>query len=183
MLFKNNSIAGSYVIELEPKGDDRGFFSRVFCEKEFKAHGLETHHVQMNCSMSHVEGTLRGLHFQIGASAETKLVKCLSGKLWDVVVDLRRDSPSFGKYFGVELSAENRKMLYVPKGCAHGFITLQPKTEIFYCVTANYSAENERGLRWNDPTFKIEWPVQPKLISPRDESYPNFNSAEDLRFS
>jgi dTDP-4-dehydrorhamnose 3,5-epimerase len=169
-----------YVVEMEKRGDDRGFFARAFCENEFAARGLATRMVQMNDSLSVRRGTLRGMHYQLAPKAETKVVRCFRGALFDIVLDLRRDSPTFGKTFGVELTAENRRMLYVPKGFAHGFVTLLDDTEAFYLVDEFYSPEHERGVRWNDPRFAIEWPVQPAVMSEKDRAYRDFDPAWHL---
>jgi dTDP-4-dehydrorhamnose 3,5-epimerase len=168
MLFHETPLNGAYVIELEKRGDDRGFFARTFCRKEFGSHGLVTEFVQVNNSLSRDLGTLRGLHYQLAPHAETKVVRCIRGALWDCILDLRPDSPTFGKWFGETLSAENRKMMYVPKGFGHAFITLEPDTEVFYLVDEYYAPEFERGVRWNDANFGIRWPIEPRVISEKD---------------
>ena len=173
-------LEGVYLIDIEKKGDERGFFARAFCTEEFREAGLETTYVQANDSLSIEQGTLRGMHYQLPPFAETKLVKCISGSVYDVVVDLRKDSPSFKKWTGAVLTAENRTMMYVPEGCAHGFLTLEPNSEVFYLVSALYSPEYEKGVRWNDPTFNIAWPEEPKAISKRDSSHPDFNPSYHL---
>jgi len=180
MIFTQAPIDGVYVIEMEKRGDDRGFFARAFCENEFRAHDLSTRLVQMNNSLSVRRGTLRGMHYQLAPKAETKVVRCLRGALHDIVLDLRPGSRTFGKTFGVELTAENRKMLYVPKGFAHGFVTLADDTEAFYLVDEFYSPEHERGVRWNDPKFAIEWPIQPTVMSDKDRAYRDFDPAWHL---
>lgn len=180
MIFTPAPLQGVYVVEMEKRGDDRGFFARAFCENEFAARGLATRMVQMNDSLSVRRGTLRGMHYQLAPKAETKVVRCFRGALFDIVLDLRRDSPTFGKTFGVELTAENRRMLYVPKGFAHGFVTLLDDTEAFYLVDEFYSPEHERGVRWNDPRFAIEWPVQPAVMSEKDRAYRDFDPAWHL---
>ncbi len=181
MIFTETSIPGAYVIELEPRGDERGFFARVYCEREFTEQGLSTNFVQVNNSLSAVKGTLRGMHYQLAPSAETKLVRCIRGALWDVVLDLRPDSGTFGKWYGAELTADNRKMMYVPKGCAHGFITVTENSEVLYFVDAFYAPQLERGVRWDDPRFGIEWPTAPHLISERDQQHPNFDPEHHLQ--
>lgn len=181
MKFTPTPLAGAVVIDLEKRGDDRGFFARAFCENEFSAQGLVPRFVQVNNSLSAQKGTLRGMHYQLAPKAETKLVRCIRGALWDAIVDLREDSPTFGKYFGIELSAENRRMLYVPKGFAHGFITLHDDTEAFYFVDEFYAPQNERGVRWNDPRFGIEWPMQPTVLSDKDRDQRDFDPAWHLR--
>lgn len=173
-------MLGAYIIDLEKRGDDRGFFARVFCEREFGELGLCTHFVQVNNSLSGERGTLRGMHYQLGQDSETKVVRCIRGALWDCIVDLRPESPTFAKWFGVELSAENRRMLYVPKGFAHGFITLEDATEAFYFVDAFYAPKAERGLRYNDPKFLIQWPIEPCVVSDKDGNWPDFSEAYHL---
>ena len=180
MIFQETALAGAYLIDLEKRGDERGFFARVFCEKEFSSHGLVTHFVQVNNSLSADRGTLRGMHYQLHPHAETKLVRCIRGALWDVILDLRPGSPSFGKSVGVELSAENRRMIYVPKGFAHGFVTLQTDTEAFYFADEFYAPDCERGVRWNDPRFGIEWPIEPAVISDKDRDQRSFDPAWHL---
>lgn len=180
MIFQETPLSGAYVIDLEKRGDDRGFFARAFCEKEFAAHGLATRFVQVNNSLSAQKGTLRGMHYQLAPRAETKLVRCLRGALYDIILDLRQGSSTFGRSFGATLSAENRQMMYVPKGFAHGLITLTDDTEAFYFVDEFYSPELERGVRWNDPKFDIQWPLQPVVLSDKDRSHRNFDATWHL---
>lgn len=180
MKFIETPLKGAFVIELEKRGDDRGFFARAFCEKEFQAAGLPSRFVQVNNSLSAQRGTLRGMHYQLAPKAETKLVRCIRGALYDVILDLRRESPTFGQSFGAELSAENRKMLCVPKGFAHGFITLADATEAFYFVDEFYGPECERGVRWNDPKFGIKWPMEPVVLSDKDQKWRDFDAAWHL---
>lgn len=180
MLFNPAPLAGAFVIELEKRGDERGFFARAFCEQEFTAHGLSTHFVQVNNSHSAFAGTLRGMHYQLAPAAETKLVRCIRGALWDVILDLRADSGTFGQWFGAELSAENRRMMYVPRGFAHGFITLTDDTEAFYFVDEFYAPDTERGIRWNDPRFAIRWPREPSVLSDKDRQHRDFDQAWHL---
>lgn len=168
MKFTEIPLPGSYLIDLEPRADDRGFFSRYFCEREFLAQGLNTSWVQINTSLSNEAGTLRGLHFQRPPKAEVKMVRCLQGAIWDVIVDLRAESMTFGKWFGAELTAQNRTMMYVPKGFAHGFVSLQPHSEILYLVSEFYSPEFEGTLLWNTPEVGIQWPTKPLYISEKD---------------
>ncbi|ALK08436.1 dTDP-4-dehydrorhamnose 3,5-epimerase [Blastochloris viridis] len=175
MKFLPTPLNGAYTIELEKRGDDRGFFARFFCEKEFAQAGLETRFVQINTSLSGKKGTLRGMHYQLPPAAEVKVVRCLRGALYDVIVDLRAGSPSFGKWFGAELSAENRTMMYVPRGFAHGFVTLTDDVEALYLVSAFYAPEAERGARWNDPAIGIEWPVEPAELSDKDRNWPDLD--------
>ena len=172
MLFQETPLVGAYVIELEKRGDDRGFFARAFCETEFRNAGLVDRMVQINNSLTAKAGTLRGMHYQLPPKAEVKVVRCIRGALWDCIVDLRPTSPTFRKWFGIELTAENRKALYVPRGFAHGFVTLSDDTEAFYLVSEFYSPENERGLRYDDPAIGIEWPRPPAETSAKDAGWP-----------
>ena len=171
---------GAFLIDLEKRGDDRGFFARAFCEKEFAAHRLVTHFVQVNNSLSAQKGTLRGMHYQLAPKAETKLVRCIRGALYDLILDLRPGSATFGQSFGAELSAENRRMMYVPKGFAHGFITLADDTEAFYFVDEFYAPECERGVRWNDPRFGLAWPLAPVVLSDKDANQRDFDPSWHL---
>lgn len=183
MNFIETSLAGAYVIELDKRGDDRGFFARAFCSREFCDHDLVTTFVQVNNSLSGEKGTLRGMHYQLPPKAETKIVRCIQGAFWDVILDLRPESPTFGRWFGAELSAANRRMMYVPKGFAHGFITLTEDAEAFYFVDEFYASEYERGVRWDDPQFRIQWPATPAVISPKDRAHPDFDPAYHLASS
>jgi dTDP-4-dehydrorhamnose 3,5-epimerase len=180
MRFAPTPLAGAFVIELDKRADDRGFFARVFCEREFAAAGLDTRFVQINNSLSKDKGTLRGMHYQLGEAAEVKVVRCVRGALWDAILDLRPGSASFGQSFGAELSAENRSMMYVPRGFAHGFLTLEEDTEALYLVSAFYAPERERGVRWNDPRFAIGWPAEPQVISDKDAQQRDFDPAWHL---
>lgn len=180
MRFTETSIPGAYLIDLEKRGDDRGFFARAFCEQEFASHQLVSRFVQVNNSLSTDKGTLRGMHYQLPPKAETKLVRCIRGSLYDLILDLRPSSPTFGCSFGAELSAENRRMMYVPKGFAHGFITLEENTEAFYFVDEFYAPDYERGLRWNDPAFQLSWPIPPVVLSQKDAGYRDFDPAWHL---
>jgi len=180
MKFHETPLAGAYVIDLEKRGDDRGFFARTFCQREFAEYDLPTEYVQVNNSLSADQGTLRGMHYQLAPDAETKLVRCVRGALWDCIIDLRPASATFGHWYGEELSAENRRMLLVPKGFAHGFITLTDDTEAFYFVDAFYAPEQERGVRWDDPKFGIEWPMQPVVLSEKDANQRDFDPAYHL---
>lgn len=175
MQFNPSPLAGAFTIDLERKGDNRGFFARAFCENEFAAAGLETRFKQMNNSLTSNKGTLRGMHYQLPPSAEVKVVRCLRGALYDVIVDLRPDSATFGKWFGAELTAENRRMMYVPRGFAHGFVTLTDDTEALYMVSDVYAPDKERGLRFDDPWMNIDWPVKPEEVSAKDAAWPLFN--------
>jgi dTDP-4-dehydrorhamnose 3,5-epimerase len=174
MKFEPTPIAGAFLVDLERRGDDRGFFARIFCEQEFAAAGLTPHFVQINTSFSGKRGTLRGLHYQLPPAAEAKLVRCIRGALFDVVLDLRPASPSFGQWFGAELTAENRRMMYVPEGCAHAFLSLADATETLYLASAFYAPDRERGVRFDDPRFAIRWPIEPVELSPKDRSWPDY---------
>ena len=181
MIFTETPLKGAYRIDLDKKGDDRGFFARLFCVNEFEKNGLNNKIVQINNSLSRDKGTLRGIHYQLKPKAENKIVRCIKGSLYDVIVDIREDSETFGKWFGIELSEENRTMLYVPEGFGHGFLTLQENTEAFYLVTEFYAPDYERGIRWNDPYFNIKWPIEPLIISEKDKNHPDFNRAYHLK--
>ena len=180
MIFTETPLRGACLIDLEKRGDERGFFARAFCEKEFGARQLVERFVQANDSLSAQRGTLRGMHYQLAPKAETKLVRCIRGALYDAILDLRKGSPTFGHSFGAELSAENRRMMYVPKGFAHGFITLANDTEALYLVDEFYAPEQERGIRWNDPRFGIRWPVEPVVLSDKDRNHREFDQAWHL---
>ena len=180
MIFTKVSLDGAYLIDLEMRGDERGFFARAFCVREFANHGLATNMVQVNNSLSTKMGTLRGMHYQLAPKAETKVVRCLRGALHDVILDLRPESNTFGQSFGADLTAENRRMMYVPKGFAHGFITLANDTEAYYLVDEFYAPECERGIRWNDSRFSIQWPIQPVVISEKDRQFRDFDPAWHL---
>ncbi len=174
MEFVELPLAGAYLLKLEPRVDERGFFSRAFCVREFEQHGLNPRVTQCNLSYNHKRATLRGMHYQLAPHAEVKLVRCTAGVIYDVIIDLRCNSPTYLKWYGVELSAENRLQLYVPEGFAHGYITLTDNAEVFYQVSEFYHPESERGVRWNDPLFKIDWPLKPEVISAKDANYPDF---------
>ena len=173
MIFAATPI-GAVVIEPELVEDERGFFARSFCAREFAARGLDARVAQCNVSFNRARGTLRGLHFQRPPHAEAKLVRCTRGAVYDVALDLRSDSPTFLVHFAVELSAANRKMLFVPAGLAHGFQTLEPDTEVFYQISTPYVPDAADGVRWNDPAFAIDWPLAVSAISERDRAYPDF---------
>jgi dTDP-4-dehydrorhamnose 3,5-epimerase len=173
--FHKTPLVGAYTIELDMRGDARGFFARFFCEKEFGEAGLETRFVQINNSLTAAKGTLRGMHYQLPPSSEVKVIRVVRGALWDCLVDLRPDSPTFRKWFGAELSADNRLAMYAPRGCAHGFVTLTDDVEMFYLMGASYAPERERGLRWNDPAFGVEWPITPRETSEKDSKWPDFD--------
>jgi len=168
-------LTGAVLIEPEKRGDARGFLARIFCEQEFASHGLETRFVQANNTLTAARGTLRGLHYQLPPAAEVKLIRCIGGALWDVILDLRPDSPSFRRHHAVELSGDNRLMLYVPRGVAHGFVTLTDDVEAFYLHSAPYTPAAERGVRWDDPWHGIAWPVRPVELSAKDAAWPDFD--------
>jgi dTDP-4-dehydrorhamnose 3,5-epimerase len=174
LIFQRTPLPDAVLIQLEPHGDDRGFFARTWCQREFQEHGLDPRLVQCNLSFNRSKGTLRGMHYQQAPYGEAKLVRCVRGALHDVIIDLRPHSPTYKQYFGVELSAENRSALYVPEGFAHGFLTLEDDTEVFYQMSQFYSAAHSRGLRWDDPAFGISWPAAVRVISERDRAYPDF---------
>lgn len=173
MRFIETEIKGAFIIEPELIEDERGFFARTFCQEEFKAHGLNFRVVQCNISFNKKRGTLRGMHYQIAPYQEAKLVRCTRGAIYDVIIDLRPESPTFKQWIAVELTAENRRMLYVPEGFAHGFQTLEDNTEVFYQMSEFYHPECARGVRWDDPAFGIEWPIITPILSERDRSYPD----------
>jgi dTDP-4-dehydrorhamnose 3,5-epimerase len=172
MIFQETPLSGAFLVDLEPNVDERGFFARTFCEREFAARGLSTHYPQQNTSFNRVAGTLRGMHWQTSPHAETKLVRCTAGAIYDVIVDLRRESPTRLGWFGVELSARTRRALYIPERFAHGFLTLEPDTEVAYLMGASYAADAARGMRFDDPRVGIVWPSAPVVISPRDLALP-----------
>ena len=175
MKFTELSLKGAYLVDLNKIEDERGFFGRLWCENEFKSHNLNTNIVQSNVSLSKKKGTLRGMHFQKGAYAETKFVRCTRGSVYDVIVDLRPDSPTFKQWYGVELSAENYRMIYVPENFAHGFLTLQDNSEVYYLVTQFYNKEHEAGLRYNDTEINIQWPIEISEVSDKDKNHPEFS--------
>lgn len=173
MKFIETELKGAYIIEPERLEDGRGFFARTFCEQEFAAHGLEIHFVQCSVSFNQRKGTLRGLHYQAASHAEVKLVRCTAGAAFDVVVDIRPGSPTFKQWLGLELSAQNRNMLYVPEGYAHGFQTLEDRTELFYQMSMSYAPSAARGIRWNDAALAIAWPLSNPTMSTRDATLPS----------
>jgi len=209
MLFTETKLKGAYIIDLEKLQDERGFFARSWCQREFEAHGLNPRLAQCNISFNSKKGTLRGMHYQTKPFEEAKLVRCVRGSIYDVIIDIRPDSATYRQWIGVELSSPRfhlpssispfpvdsspltahgspstahslqlttgYKMLYIPEGFAHGFLTLEDDTEVFYQMSEFYSPESARGIRWNDPAFGIHWPLEPQVISDRDRSYPNFS--------
>lgn len=171
MRFEETTLPGVFVIEPEPFGDERGFFARLYCAREFAAYGLAELSAQSSLSYNRRRGTLRGMHYQDSPHAEAKLVRCSRGAIYDVALDLRPDSPTRFRWVGVELTAGNRRMLYIPEGCAHGFQTLADDTEVVYQMSAFYHPESARGVLWNDPAFGIRWPLPVNVLSERDQHY------------
>jgi dTDP-4-dehydrorhamnose 3,5-epimerase len=177
MIFKATAINDAFIINIEKIGDERGFFGRAFCRREFEDHGIDFQIQQANIGFSRSRGTLRGLHYQVPPHGEAKLVKCTAGAIFDVILDLRPASSTFKKWISVELTAKSHTMLYVPEGCAHGYLTLADGTEICYLVSQYYHAAAERGVRWKDPAFEIEWPIKEGLIiSEKDQNWPDWQN-------
>jgi dTDP-4-dehydrorhamnose 3,5-epimerase len=174
MNFQETKLSGVFEINIEPHSDERGFFARSWCEKEFNDKGLNPALVQCSISLNTRKGTLRGMHYQVAPFPETKVVRCTQGAIHDVVVDLRPASVTYKDWIGVVLTAQKRNMIYVPAGCAHGFLTLENDTEVFYQISEFYHPESARGVRWNDPAFRIVWPEKVVMISERDGNYPDF---------
>jgi dTDP-4-dehydrorhamnose 3,5-epimerase len=168
-------VTGAWVIDQQPRTDERGFFARAFCVDELGAAGLHTNFVQINNAFTNTRGTLRGFHYQLPPFAEVKIFRCIRGSLFDMIVDLRPDSPSYRKACGVTLTAENRRQLYIPRGCAHAYLTLEDNSEALYLSSAPYAASAERGLRYDDPMFALAMPVAPTLVSPKDATWPDFD--------
>ena len=174
MKFEETKLPGIFEIHIEPKADDRGFFARSWCRKEFEAHGLDARMAQCNISFNRRKGTLRGVHYQVPPYSEAKVVRCTHGSIYDVIVDLRPHSPTFKQWTAIVLTAEKRNMAYVPENCAHGFLTLEDETEVFYLMSEFYDAASARGVRFDDPAFGIAWPATVEVISERDRTYPDF---------
>ena len=174
MKFNETRISGVFEIQIEPVPDERGFFARTWCREEFAAHGLASELAQGSISFSPRKGTLRGLHYQVVPHGEAKVIRCSRGAVYDVALDLRPSSPTFRGWFDVILDSEKRNMLYIPQGCAHGFLTLQQECEVLYLMSEPYDADSARGVRWNDPAFGIAWPDRVELISDRDRNFPDF---------
>lgn len=174
MIFTETKLAGAYIIDIEPRRDERGFFTRTWCRREFEEHGLNPTVVQANLSHNIRRGTLRGMHYQLPPYGETKLVRCVRGAIYDVIIDLRPESPTFGQWVGVELTEDNYRMLYVPEQFAHGFQTLTDDADVAYQVSEFYTPGAERGIRYNDPAFAIEWPLEVTVISQKDQNWPDF---------
>lgn len=177
MIFRETKLPGAFIIEAEPIEDERGFFARTWSQEEFAARGLNANFVQCNSSFNKLRGTLRGMHYQIPPHEEVKLVRCTSGAIYDVIIDLREDSPTRFKWIAVELNARNLAMLYIPRGFAHGFQTLTDEAEVFYQVSEYYHQESARGVRWDDPLFGIDWPREISVVSERDRSHAYLGAA------
>jgi dTDP-4-dehydrorhamnose 3,5-epimerase len=175
MIFRETKLRGAFIIDIERREDDRGFFARTWCRREFEVHGLNPRLAQCSISFNARKGTLRGMHYQVKPFEEAKLVRCTKGSLCDVIVDMRRDSPSFKEHLSITLTSGNRTMLYVPEGFAHGFLTLEDGTEVHYQISEFYAPDYAKGFRWNDPAFGIAWPSAVSIISDRDRNYPDFD--------
>jgi dTDP-4-dehydrorhamnose 3,5-epimerase len=174
MKFTETKLKGAFIVEIEKLTDDRGFFARSWCRKEFEAYGLTSRVVQTNVSFNHKKGTLRGMHYQIAPYQESKLIRCTRGAIYDVIIDLRPDSPTYKQWIGVELTADNYTLFFVPEDFAHGFMTLVDDTEITYQVSPFYTPGSEKGIRFNDPTLNIQWPLEVFVISEKDRTWPDF---------
>ena len=181
MIFIETELSGSFVIEPELRRDERGFFARAWGRDEFERRGLDARVAQCGISYNWRKGTLRGMHYQREPHAQAKLVRCTRGSVYDVIVDLRPESPTFARWIGAELTADNRRALYVPAGFAHGYQALEDDSEIFYQMSESYHPEAEAGVRWDDPAFRISWPLEVSVISPRDRDYPDFRPSESPR--
>jgi dTDP-4-dehydrorhamnose 3,5-epimerase len=175
MIFHPTDVVGAFVVELQRHEDERGSFARAWCRREFAAAGIDTQYVQGNTVRTYRRGTVRGMHYQLPPHAEAKLVRCIRGAVWPVGVDLRPGSPSFGRWVGVKLTGENGKLLYLPEGCAHGYQVLQDDSEVFYLVSDYYAPDHERGFRFDDPAFGIDWPLPASLLSEKDQRWPPFD--------
>lgn len=174
MTFHETKLRDVFEIHIEPLVDERGFFARSWCQNEFEAQGLNPRLVQCNISVNKRKGTLRGVHYQLAPYSEAKVIRCTRGAIYDVIVDLRPHSPTFKQWTAIVLTAEKRNMAYVPENCAHGFLTLEDETEVFYQMSEFYHAESGRGVRWDDPALGITWPAEVEVISERDRTYPDF---------
>lgn len=183
MIFRETRLKGAFLIEPERIEDERGYFSRTWCRKEFESRGLNPRLAQCNISYTRRRGTLRGMHYQEEPYGETKLVRCLRGELYDVIIDLRPGSPTFREWLPATLSGENGTMLYIPEGFAHGFLTLRDDTEVFYQMSEYYRPDSARGVRWDDPAFGIRWPLAVKVISERDKSYRDYDPQKYSAYS
>lgn len=177
MIFTELELKGAWLVEVKKIEDERGFFGRAWCRNEFLDHGLNPDFVQLNTSFTIRKGTIRGMHYQVDPYQEVKFIRCTRGRIWDVIIDLRPDSPTYMKWTANELSADNYRMVYVPENFAHGFISLEDHSEVYYPVTQFYTPGAERGIRWNDPAFEIKWPVPVDLVSAKDNQHPDFIAA------
>ncbi len=175
MNLKETILPGVYLIEPRRHSDERGFFARTFCSRELGELGLETTIAQSSISFNPTRGTLRGMHYQAPPHGETKIIRCTMGAIWDCLIDLRPDSPTYKQWVAERLTAENRKLFYVPEGIAHGFLTLEPDSEVFYEISSFFVPDAARGVRWDDPAFGIDWPSPPRLMSDRDRDYGDFD--------
>lgn len=175
MILREINLQGAYVVEIVKITDKRGFFARLWCQRRFMEAGLVSAPVQTNISFNIESGTLRGLHYQVEPFAETKLVRCARGAIYDVIIDLRPESLTFKQWFGIELTAENHRAIFIPKNFAHGYLTLEDQTEVIYQVSEFYTPQSEQGVRWNDPTFAIKWPGEIKVITDKDAGWPNYD--------
>lgn len=174
MKFVETAVHGARLVEIEPIGDERGFFARSWCEREFAEQGLNPALVQCNISYNARRGTLRGMHYQAEPHAEAKLIRCTRGRIYDVLIDLRADSPTYKQWYAVELTPNGGRMLYAPEGVAHGFQSLEDDTEVFYQMSEFYHPDSARGVRWDDPAFGIDWPEGHRILSERDRMFPDF---------
>jgi dTDP-4-dehydrorhamnose 3,5-epimerase len=174
MIFTETTLHGAYIIDIDKKEDERGFYARGFCRNEFESMNLKTNIAQANIIYTKEKATLRGLHLQLPPYVETKLIRCTKGSIFDVIIDLRPGSATFLKHFGIDLTADNFKMVYVPEGFAHGYLTLENDTHVAYHVTEFYTPGFEKGIRWNDPALNIQWPLQPQIISAKDKNFPDY---------
>lgn len=174
MTFRETSLGGAFIIEIAPIQDERGFFARTWCRSDFASHGLLSDLAQCSVSYNRARGTIRGMHLQVSPHEETKLVHCLRGRIYDVVLDLRATSPTFGQWFATELSEDNCRQMYVPPGCAHGYQTLEDGSLVSYSISVPYNAASSRGVRWNDPRFQIEWPLSPTTLSAKDRGFADY---------
>ncbi len=175
MIFTETKLKGAFIIEIKKLEDERGFFGRAWCHNEFKEHGLNPNICQINTSYTKKKGTIRGLHYQVDPYQETKFIRCTRGRIFDVIIDLRPGSPTFMQWIGNELSSDSYKMVYVPEYFAHGILSLEDNSEVYYPVSQFYTPGAERGIRWNDPAFNIQWPVKVEIVSEKDNSHPDFD--------
>ena len=175
MIFTETKLKGAFIVEVKKLEDERGFFGRAWCQNEFEEHGLASVIRQINTSYTKKKGTIRGMHYQIDPYREAKFIRCTRGRIYDVIIDLRKDSPTFMEWTGHELTADNYKMLFVPGNFAHGFVTLEDHSEIYYTVSEFYTPGSERGIRYDDPAFDIKWPIEVEVVSDKDKNHPPFN--------